>query len=70
MSNLPILIGGGMMLAGILWLLWPASRKPAGSGVNLHVQLEAMIAQTKNEKVKQHLRQAGKALYEVPDGSE
>ena len=69
MSNLPMLIGGGMMLAGILWLLWPASRKAAVSGVNLHVQLEAMIAQTKNEKVKQHLRQAGKALYEVPDES-
>ena len=69
MSNLPVLIGGGMMLAGILWLLWPTSRKPAASGVNLHVQLEAMIAQTKNEKVKQHLRQAGKALYEVPDES-
>lgn len=70
MSNLPVLVGGGMMLAGILWLLWPSMRKSAASGVSLHVQLEAMIAQTKNEKVKQHLRQAGKALYEVPDGSE
>lgn len=68
MSNLPILVGCGMMLAGILWLLLPMSRK--SSGGNLHVQLESMIAQTKNEKVKQHLRQAGKALYEVPDGSE
>ena len=70
MSNLPILVGGGMMLAGILWLLWPSMRKPGASGVSLHVQLESMIAQTKNEKVKQHLRQAGKALYEVPDESE
>jgi hypothetical protein len=67
MSNLPVLIGGGMMLAGILWILWPATRK--SSGVNLHVQLESMIGQTSNEKVKQHLRQAGKALYEVPDES-
>lgn len=70
MSSIPILVGGGMMLAGILWLLWPSMRKQGAGGVSLHVQLESMIAQTKNEKVKQHLRQAGKALYEVPDGSE
>jgi len=65
MSNLPMLVGGGMMLTGILWFLWPMSRK--SSGGNLHVQLESMIAQTSNEKVKQHLREAGKALYEVSD---
>jgi hypothetical protein len=69
MSNLPLIVGCSMMLAGILWFLWPSGRKTVASDASLHVQLEAMIAQTKNEKVKQHLRQAGKALYEVPDES-
>ena len=64
MSNLPFLIGGGLMLVGLLWLLWPGVKRAAG--VNLHVQLEAMIAQASSERVKQHLREAGKALYEVP----
>jgi len=64
MSNLPFLTGGGLMLAGLLWLLWPAAKRT--SGVSLHVQIEAMIAQASSEKVKQHLREAGKALYEVP----
>lgn len=68
MSNLPFLIGGGMMLVGLLWLLWPTVKRT--SGVSLHVQLESMIAQTSNEKVKQHLRQAGKALYEVPNADQ
>lgn len=64
MSNLPFLVGGGLMLVGLLWLLWPGAKRT--SGVNLHVQLEAMIAQASSEKVRQHLREAGKALYEVP----
>ena len=64
MSNLPFLVGGGLMLAGLLWLLWPAVKRT--SGVSLHVQIEAMIAQASSEKTKQLLREAGKSLYDEP----
>jgi len=67
MSSLSFLAGGTMMLVGLLWLLWPTTKRV--SGVSMHVQIESLIAQASSEKVKQHLRQAGKALYEVPDES-
>jgi len=64
MSNLPFLTGGGFMLAGLLWLLWPTVKRT--SGVSMHVQIEAMIAQASSEKTKQLLREAGKSLYDEP----
>ena len=64
MSNLPFLVGGGLMLVGLLWLLWPGAKRAAS--VSLHVQLEAMIAQASSEKTKQLLREAGKSLYDEP----
>jgi len=64
MSNLPFLVGGGLMLVGLLWLLWPGAKRT--SGVSLHVQLEAMIAHASSEKTKQLLREAGKSLYDEP----
>ncbi len=65
MSNLPMLIGGALILGGLLWLVWPQAKRTAGT--NWHVQLEALLAATKNVKAKQHLREAGRAMYEEPD---
>ena len=66
MASLPILIGGTLILGGIVWLVWPASKKKPLPAHSLHCQIEDLIALAKSEKVKQHLREAGKALYEVP----
>ena len=65
MSNLPMLIGGALILGGLLWLVWPQAKRTAGT--NWHVQLEALLAATKNAKARQHLREAGRAMYEEPD---
>jgi hypothetical protein len=67
MSNLPMLIGCAMVLVGILWFLWPRTQKLI-QGQNFHVALEDLISQTESPIVKQHLRAAGKAAYEVDDG--
>ena len=65
MSNLPVLVGGALILGGLLWLVWPQAKRTAS--VNWHVQLEALLAATKNAKAQQHLREAGRAMYEEPD---
>lgn len=65
MSSLPVLAGGALILGGLLWLVWPQAKRI--SGTNWHVQLEALLAATKNVKAKQHLREAGRAMYEEPD---
>jgi hypothetical protein len=45
--------------------VWPQAKRI--SGTNWHVQLEALLAATKNVKAKQHLREAGRAMYEELD---
>ena len=70
MTSLPVLIGGTLMLGGIVWLLLPTTKKKPLPAHSLHCQIEDLISLAKSEKVKQHLREAGKALYEVPSEQE
>jgi len=65
-------LGVAACIVGVMWWLQsPAKEKVEpvyhddGSKLDEHATIKRLIAQTDDEKVKQLLRETGKALYDV-----
>lgn len=65
------IIGGVLLCVGVLWYLTGfsfsgmfAAAASDSAKVDEHATIKQLIAQTQSETVKQHLKAAGKALYD------
>jgi DNA-binding GntR family transcriptional regulator len=66
------IIGGVLLCVGVLWYLTGfsfsgmfATRSDANAAtVDEHATIRRLLEQSKSETVKQHLRAAGKAMYD------
>jgi site-specific recombinase len=66
--SVQIVLGVILIVVAVLWCLWIAlsSRKPKAVNISdMHSTIVALIEKAPNARVAEHLKAAGKALYDA-----